>query len=184
MSELVVVGYNSLYQAQEVRLALLKLQEEHLIDLDDAVVAEKTTDGQVKLHQAVSLPAAGALSGGLWGSLIGLLFLSPLLGAAVGAASGAAAGALTDIGISDDFMKSLAATLQPGTSALFILIRKITPDKVLAEVGKYGGTVLKTSLSNEDEVKLQAALDAAKSEVTAPPPTSRTPLPPTEVPTA
>ncbi len=165
MSDLIVVGYDSVYTAQEVRLTLLKLQQEHLVDLEDAVVAEKMADGSIKLHQAISLPTAGALSGGLWGTLIGLLFLNPLLGAVVGAASGAVGGALSDIGVDDDFMKNLASTLQPGTSALFILVRKVTPDKVLTEVSKFGGKVLKTSLSNEDEGKLRAALDAARSEM-------------------
>ena len=95
--------------------------------------------------------------------LIGMLFLSPLLGAAVGMAAGAVTGALADIGIDDKFMKELAATLQPGNSALFVLVRKATPDKVVAEISKFGGKVLKTSLKSEDEAKLQAALDSAKS---------------------
>jgi uncharacterized membrane protein len=94
-----------------------------------------------------------------------LLFLSPLLGAAIGAAAGAVSGALSDVGISDNFMKELSQQLKPGTSALFILVRKATPDKVLPEIKKYGGRVLHTSLNSEDEAKLQAALDAVQDEV-------------------
>jgi len=126
------------------------------------VVAVKDAQGKVKLHQTINLTAAGAVGGGFWGSLIGLIFLNPLLGAAVGAAAGAASGALTDVGINDKFMKELAATMSPGSSALFVLVRKATPDKVLAELQGSGGKVLKTSLSHDDEAKLQAALSAAK----------------------
>ncbi|MFN8643756.1 MAG: DUF1269 domain-containing protein [Candidatus Binatia bacterium] len=161
MSELVVIGYDNEFKADEVRLQLLKMQKDYLIDLEDAVVATKSADGKVKLHQSYPLPAAGAVGGGFWGLLIGTIFLSPLLGAAVGAAAGAAAGALSDIGINDNFMKDLAGTLQPGSSALFVLVRKATPDKVLEAIQGLGGKVLKTSLSHDDEAKLQAALSGA-----------------------
>jgi uncharacterized membrane protein len=163
MSTLVVVGYDEPYKAEEVRLKLRKLQSEYLLDLEDAVVAVKDEKGKVKLHQALNLTAAGAVSGGFWGSLIGLIFLNPLLGFAVGAAAGAASGALTDLGIDDNFMKELADTMTPGSSTLFVLVKKATPDKVLEELKGTGGRILKTSLSHEDEAKLQAALNAARS---------------------
>ena len=166
MSTFVAIKYDDPHKAQEVRLALAKLQREYLVDLEDAVVAVKNKEGKIKLHQAVNLTAAGAVSGGFWGSLIGLLFLNPLLGAAVGASAGAVSGALTDIGIDNDFMTKLAEGLQPNTSVLFVLVRKATPDKVVDEVKQYGGTLLQTSLSHDDEAKLQAALDEAK-QVTA-----------------
>ena len=162
MSDLIVVAYDDEFKAQEVRLALLKLQKEYLVDLEDAVVAVKTPEGKVKLHQIHNLTAGGAIGGGFWGALIGLLFLNPLLGAAVGAASGAAAGALTDIGIDDGFMKELASSLQSGHSALFVLVRKITPDKVLEAIRGSGGTVLKTSLSHDSESRLREALAATR----------------------
>lgn len=163
MSTFVAIAYDDPHKAQEVRLALVKLQREYLIDMEDAVVAVKNADGKVKLHQAMNLTAAGALTGGFWGSLIGLLFLSPLLGAGLGAAAGAVSGALTDLGINDDFMKQIAEGLQPNSSVLFVLVRKATPDKVVPEIKQYGGKILQTSLSHEDEEKLQAALDEAKS---------------------
>ncbi len=162
MSTLVVIGYDDQFKAQEVRLMLAKMQKDYLIDLEDAVVAVKDKKGKVKLHQAVNLTAAGAVSGGFWGTLIGLIFLNPLLGLAVGATAGAVSGALTDIGIDDKFMKELADQMNPGSSVLFILVRKSTPDKVLEEIKGTGGHILKTSLSHEDEAKLQAALSAAK----------------------
>src|SRR6516162_9702233 len=123
MSTLVVVGYDDPYKAEEVRLKLRKLQSEYLLDLEDAVVAVKDDKGKVKLHQAINLTAAGAVSGGFWGSLIGLLFLNPVLGLAIGAGAGAASGALTDVGINDKFMKELAGGMTPGSSALFVLVR-------------------------------------------------------------
>ena len=162
MSTLVVIGYNEIHKAEEVRLTLVKLQRDYLIDLEDAVAVTKDAKGKIKLHQTVNLTAAGATSGGFWGMLIGLMFLNPLLGIAVGASAGAVSGALVDLGINDQFMKDLAATLTPNSSALFVLVSKSTPDKVLDEVKGTGGTILKTSLSHEDETRLQAALSAAK----------------------
>jgi uncharacterized membrane protein len=161
MSTLAVIGYNDIFKAEEVRLSLIKMQRDYLIDLEDAVVAVKDPSGKVRLHQAVNLTAAGAASGGFWGALVGLIFLNPLLGLAVGAGAGAVAGALSDVGINDNFMKDLAATMKPGSSALFVLVRRVTADKVLEELQGTGGTVLKTSLSHEDEAKLQAVLSAA-----------------------
>ena len=163
MSNLVVIGYDDPFKAEEVRLKLRKMQKDYLIDLEDAVVAVKNEKGKVKLHQTLNLTAAGAVGGGFWGSLIGLIFLNPLLGAAVGAAAGAVSGALTDVGVDDKFMKELAATMTPGSSVLFVLVRKVTVDKVLEEVKGTGGKILKTSLSHDDEAKLQAALSAARS---------------------
>jgi uncharacterized membrane protein len=162
MSTLVVVSYQDGSKAEAMRLKLLEMQRDYLVDLEDAVVAVKDAKGKVRLHQAVNLTTAGALSGGFWGALIGLIFLNPLLGMAVGAGMGAASGALSDLGINDQFMKDLAANMQPGNSILFVLVRKVTPDKVLEEFKGTGGTILKTSLSHEDEAKLQAALNAAK----------------------
>lgn len=165
MAHLIVVGYDDNHKADEVRMTLLKLQREYLIDLEDAVVVVKKPDGKVKLRQAINLPALGAFQGTFWGALVGLIFLSPLLGAAVGAASGAITGALADVGINDDFIKQVAQTLQPGTSALFVLVRSATPDKVLEHLQGTGGHIIKTSLSHEDEAKLQAVLSTAQKEV-------------------
>lgn len=158
MSDLIAIAYDDLYKAEEVRLTLAKLQQGRLIELEDAAIVTKDADGKVKLNQAVNLTATGAASGSFWGLLIGTLFLNPLLGAAVGAASGAISGALTDIGVNDQFMKDLGATLQPGTSALFLLVRKVTPDKVLEQVAPYGGKVLQTSLTKDKEAELQQIL--------------------------
>jgi uncharacterized membrane protein len=158
MSTLVVIDYENEVKAEEVRLALLKMQKAYLIDLDDAVVVVRDQKGKVKLRQLYNLTAAGAASGGFWGALMGLLFLNPLFGFAIGAAAGAVSGALKDVGIDDNFMKELGATLKPGTAALCILIRQMTADKVIEEIQKFGGTLIKTNLCNENEAKLREAL--------------------------
>src|SRR5262249_14314383 len=167
MATLVVIRYENEVKAEEVRLALLKMQKDYLIDLADAVVAVREQDGKVKLRQLYNVTAAGAVAGGFWGTLIGLLFLNPLFGLAIGAAAGTVSRALTDVGINDKFMKDMAAPLPPGHAALCVLARRVTPDKVTDEIAKFGGTVLKTSLSHEDEAKLQAALSSARTTVAA-----------------
>lgn len=159
MSDLIAIAYDDEFKAEEVRLTLAKLQREHLIEMEDAAVVVKNADGKVRLKQAVDLTSAGAVSGGFWGLLIGTLFLNPLLGSAVGAAAGAISGALSDIGVDDGFMKSLGKSLKSGSSALFVLVRKATPDKVLEEIAPYGGTVLRTSLSKDQETQLQEVLN-------------------------
>lgn len=161
-AQLIVVAYPDIFKAEEVRLTLMKLQQGYLIDLEDAVVATKDDKGKVKLNQIHNLPKAGAVAGGFWGMLIGMIFLNPLLGAAVGASAGAVSGALSDVGINDNFMKELASRLEPNTSALFVLVRSVTADKVLPEIEKFGGTIMQSSLTQENEAKLQAVLDSMK----------------------
>jgi len=158
MAELVVIAFPNETQAEAVRQKLLTMQKEYLIELGDAVIAVKDDQGRIKLNQLLNTTAVGAVSGSFWGSLIGLIFLMPLTGAAIGAASGAISGKLTDIGINDKWMKDVAAAIQPETAALFLLIRKLTADKVLEGLKGEGGTVMKTSLDYTKEAALQEAL--------------------------
>lgn len=168
MSDLVIIAYDDQFKAEEMKLKLLKMQREYLIDMEDAVVAIRKPDGKIKLHQSINLPGIAAFEGSFWGLLVGILFFNPLLGVATGAAAGAVTGALADVGISDKFIKELAEKLQPGTSALFVLVRKVTLDKVLEEVKGTGGHIIQTSLTHEKEEKLREALQAVKqSEVPA-----------------
>jgi uncharacterized membrane protein len=161
MSNLVAVVFSDETTAFEMRAALAKMQKEYLIDMEDAVVVTKDAEGKSKLHQAVNLTAAGAVGGGFWGMLIGMLFLNPLLGAAAGAAAGALSGKFTDIGVSDKMIKDVAESFKPGTSALFVLIRKATTDKVLEGLKPFAGKgkVFQTSLSKDDEASLRAAIE-------------------------
>lgn len=168
MSDLIAITYPSLDTAREVMRTLHRLQTEHTIELDDAVIVERRQDGAVKLHQSLHLrgigATAGAATGALWGGLIGLLFLQPLLGMAIGGATGAGTGAglglTTDVGVPDQFMTELGQKLEPGTAAVFVLITRVTPDKVLPVVDDFGGSVLHTSLSHEQEEHLREALEA------------------------
>ncbi len=158
MSDLVVIEFQSEAKAEEVRQKLLAMQQEYLIELGDAVIAVKQPNGHVKLNQLVNTTAVGAATGAMWGTLVGLIFMMPLIGAAVGAASGALSGKLTSLGIDDNFMKDVAASLQSGNAALFVLIRKITADKVLEDLKGVGGKVLRTSFDHTKEQELRDAL--------------------------
>lgn len=169
MSDLIVVAFDDESTAFELRAALVKLQKEYLLEMEDAVVVTKSADGKVVLHQPVNLTAAGAVGGAFWGTLVGLLFLNPLLGMAAGAGAGALSGKLTDIGINDQFMKDIGATLADGGAAVCVLVRKMTGDKVLERLGEFRhkGRVLQTSLSNEQEEKLRAFVGAADAAPSA-----------------
>jgi len=162
MATLLVIGYENEVKAEEVRLALLKMQKDYLIDLKDAVVVVRDARGKISLRQMHNLTMAGAATGGFWGMLVGLLFLNPLFGFAIGATAGAVSGALQDVGIDDGMMKKLAETLKPGTAALCVLIHQMTTDKVEEEFRKHGGTIIKTNLCHENEAKLRKAVESVQ----------------------
>lgn len=161
MSELIVFAFDDDTTAYAMRAALGRMQQNYLIEMEDVVVVHKDDKGQVRLDQAVNLTAQGAVGGGFWGLLIGLLFLNPLLGAAVGAGAGAISASLTDIGINDNFMKDLGEGLKPGTSALFLLLRKVTPDKLLDGLREFTGRarIMQSSLSKDQEEDLRAVIE-------------------------
>ena len=163
MSTLIAVVFDDPTTAFEVRTSLVKMQKEHLIELEDSVVVTKDDAGKTRLDQATSLTSAGAIGGGFWGMLIGLIFLNPLLGAALGATAGAVTGKLTDIGLDDRMMKDVAASFKPGSSALFVLVRRATVDKVMAGLKQFSGKgkVFQTSLDKDTEQTLRDALEAA-----------------------
>lgn len=167
MSDLLVIEYATEEKANEVRQRLLAMQSEYLIELGDAVIATKGADGNVRLNQLLHPGKAGAISGMMWGTLVGLLFMMPLAGAAIGAASGALSGSLTDVGINDKFMKDVGGTLQSGNAALFLLIRKMTADKVAAELEGTGGRIMRSSFDETKEQALQAAFDGVRAATTA-----------------
>jgi uncharacterized membrane protein len=158
MSTLVAVAYPDVDTAQRVRGELVQATKEHLLELEDAVVVEHRADGKIKLHQAMSPAGAGAAGGALWGGLIGLIFLAPLFGMAIGAAAGGAAGKMTDVGVNDDFMKTLGAKLDQGGAALIMLGRAQSPERVIERVKPYGGEIIQTSLDPDQEDHLKAAL--------------------------
>jgi uncharacterized membrane protein len=157
VSNLIAITYKDVGQAQEVMTTLDNLVKDHSLSLADAVIVERRADGKIKLHQP-STAGAGAAGGALLGGLIGMIFLMPFLGMAVGAATGAAAGAMADVGVDDKFMQQLGQQMDPGSAAVFLLVADATPDKVLPAISPYGGKVLHTSLSNDQEQALEAAL--------------------------
>ena len=169
MSNLVVFDFDGIHTADEVLNKLRSLQKEYLIDLEDACVVEREKGGKVHIKQAVNLTALGAAAGGsrglLLGGLVGLLFLNPLVGMAIGgitgAGFGALSGSLSDFGVRDDFIRKIGETIPEGSSALFVLFRSLTEDKVLPEIERYKPRILRTSLSNEAEAKLRTALSKA-----------------------
>jgi uncharacterized membrane protein len=161
MSDLIIVAFPDEATAFAAAEALVLLQKRYLIEMEDVVVVTRDEEGRVKLNQSVNLVTGGAIGGGLWGTLIGLLFLNPIVGAAVGAGAGAIAGKFSDMGIDDDFLRDVGHSLDKGGAAVGLLVRKMTPDKVLAELEPFRekGRVIQTSLSHEAEGKLRAFLE-------------------------
>lgn len=161
MSDLIIVAFPDEATAFAAGKALVALQKEYLIEMEDVVVVTRDETGKVSLHQSVNLTTGGAIGGGLWGTLIGLLFLNPIVGAAVGAGAGALAGKFTDIGIDDAFLRDIGQSLDKGGAAVGLLVRKLTTDKVLERLEPFRerGRVIHTSLSHEAETRLKAFLE-------------------------
>ncbi len=161
MSDLIIVAFPDEATAFAAGEALVLLQKKYLIEMEDVVVVTRDMDGRVKLNQSVNLVTGGAIGGGLWGTLIGLLFLNPIVGAAVGAGAGAIAGKFSDMGIDDDFLRDVGQSLDKGGAAVGVLVRKMTPDKVLEglEAFREKGRVIHTSLSHDAEANLRKFLE-------------------------
>ena len=172
MSQLVCIAFKDSSTADRVLNELRAMEKNYVLDLEDAVIVVRDMDGKVHLKQCVDVfggtTTHGVSLGVLWGGLMGLLFMNPLAGLIGSLAGGAGAGAVTtvasefgllsDYGIPDNFIKELGSTIKQGTSAIFLLIRSADQDKLLAGFSSYEGTILKTSLSKEQEEKLRAAL--------------------------
>lgn len=161
MSDLIIVAFADEATAFEAGKALVALQKEFIIEMEDVVVVTRDADGKVNLHQAVNLTTGGAIGGGVWGALIGMLFLNPIVGAAVGAGAGALVGKFSDLGIDDGFLRDIGKSLDKGGAAVGLLVRKMTQDKVLERLEPFRakGRVMQTSLSHEAEAKLRVFLE-------------------------
>lgn len=170
MAELVVIGYPDQSTAEQALAKLNELQQSLIVQLGGASVVVRDADG--KLHAATPTHAtgAGATSGALWGTLIGLLFFVPVAGLLIGGLFGALFGKMADTGINDEWRKQVQDVIKPGMAALAFMLVKATPDKTLEALAPFGGTVLKTSLSNDVEVEIQKALDAKDGDVATIPP--------------
>ncbi|HEY6791491.1 MAG TPA: DUF1269 domain-containing protein [Trebonia sp.] len=161
MSDLIIIGYPDETTAQKVWEELVRLERDYLVDLDDAAIIRRDRKGKLHIttpaHHAV---AWGTFSGLFWGVLIGLIFLFPLapLAGVAGGIMGAAFGAAENLGIKGEFKQRVRDMIQPGTSAILVILRKATLDKFVDALRPYGGTILQTSLPRDAEQQLMKTL--------------------------
>ena len=165
MAELVAIGYPDMTTADAAADEARRLAQDLIIQPDAIAVIVRDEDGSYHVHTTHHAVGGGAIWGSFWGFLFGLLFFIPVFGMAVGAGMGALMGKITKSGIDKEFQDQVRGSLQPGTSALFLMVEKVTPDKAVEAMSKYGGTVLKTSLSRETEKELQDALHGDETAV-------------------
>jgi uncharacterized membrane protein len=160
MATLVAIGYPEQGTAEQARDTVQGLEADLVIQADQVAAISRDTEGKYHVHTTHGGASAGggAMWGGFWGLLFGLLFFIPFAGLALGAGMGALMGHFGEKAIDQNFQQQVREHLQPGTSALFMVIEQATPDKAIAALQQYGGTVIKTSLSDEDTRKLQDAL--------------------------
>jgi uncharacterized membrane protein len=163
MAELVAIGYPDETTATQAADEARRLAQDLIIQPDAIAVIIRDKDGSYRVQTNHHVVGAGASWGMFWGLLFGLLFFIPVFGMAIGAGMGALMGKLTKTSIDKQFQDQVRGMLQPGTSALFLMLEKVTPDKAVEAMSKYGGTVLKTSLSKQDEQDLQEALHGTEA---------------------
>jgi uncharacterized membrane protein len=167
MSDLIAIGYDDETTAIEAMNEAEHLAQELIIQPDAIAAIIRNKDGKYKVVTNHHMVGAGATWGMFWGMLFGLLFFVPVLGMAVGAGFGALFAKLEKSGLDKQFQQQVRDMLQPGHSALFLVVEKVTPDKAVEALSKYGGTVLKSSLSKETEAELQNALHGTPDTVNA-----------------
>jgi uncharacterized membrane protein len=162
MSTLIAIGYSDETTATQASVVAESLQKDLILEADAIAVVRRDREGKYHVttnHHAVG---GGATWGMFWGLLFGLLFFIPVFGMAVGAGLGALMGKVAKTGIDKEFQEQVREMLQPGTSALFLVIEHVTPDKAVDALSQFGGTVLKSSLSKKAEEELQAELQGGK----------------------
>ena len=160
MATLVAIGYPDQGTAEQARATVRELEGELIIQAEQVAAISRDLEGKyhVQTSHGGASAGGGAWWGGFWGFLFGLLFFIPFAGLALGAGMGALFGHFGKQGIDKAFQEQVREYLKPGTSALFMVIEQATPDKAIAALQQYGGTVIKTSLSDDDTKKLQDAL--------------------------
>jgi len=165
MADLIAIGYPDMTTADAAADEARRLAKDLIIQPDAIAVIVRDNDGSYHVHTTHHLVGGGATWGMFWGFLFGLLFFIPVLGMAVGAGMGALMGKFTKTSIDKQFEEQVRGMIKPGNSALFLMLEKVTPDKAVEAMSKYGGTVLKTSLSKETETELQSALHGDETAV-------------------
>jgi uncharacterized membrane protein len=158
MSEMVVIGYQDEQTAEKAMDEVIRLQKDYMIELDQLAVVQQDTNGKFHTHTPVSPAGEGTVWGSFWGLLFGMLFFVPFLGMIVGGAMGAMMGGMAKVGLKKEYLERVRDVVKPGTSALFMVIQKVTPDKVIEALKPYGGEVLRTSLSEDAEQRLREAM--------------------------
>ena len=164
MADLIAIGYPDEATAEAAAEEARRLAHDLIIEPDAIAVIVRDPDGKYHVHTSHHFVGSGATWGMFWGLLFGVLFFVPVIGIGIGAGLGALMGKVTKSGVDKAFQDQVRAMLTPGTSALFLMVEKVTPDKAVEAMSKYGGTVLKTSLSKEGEQELQSALHGGKAE--------------------
>jgi uncharacterized membrane protein len=164
MATLLAIGYPDQHTADQAMQTVQELQSELIIQAEQVAAVSRDLDGKYHVHTTSGGPSAGigAWMGGFWGLLFGLLFFIPFAGLAIGAGFGALFGHFGERGIDKAFQEQVRDYVKPGTSALFMVIEQATPDKAIAAMQQYGGTVFRTSLSDEDTKRLQDALQPSE----------------------
>jgi len=158
MATLVAIGYPDETTATAASLEAQHLAKDLIIQPDAIASIIRDREGKFHVTTTHHTTSGGATWGMVWGLIFGILFFVPFLGMAVGAGLGALMGKMTKGAISKEFQDQVRDMLKPGTSALFLVVEKVTPDKAVEALAQYGGTVLKSSLDKETEAQLQAAL--------------------------
>jgi len=170
MADLIVIGYPDEATADAAAAEAQRLAGDLIIQPDAIAVIIRDKDGGYHVHTNQNAVGAEATWGMFWGLLFGVLFFIPVFGMAVGAGLGALMGKVAKTSIDNQFQDQVRDMIKPGTSALFLMLEKVTPDKAVEAMSKYGGTVLKTSLSKDSETELQEALHGRLRSADASPP--------------
>jgi len=163
---MVVLAFDGVDTGSNVKNRLIELNNQFLLKLDQVVEVVRKPDGEIKIKEEPRLTGVGAVSGAFWGLLMGLIFLVPVAGFIIGSVSGAVAGHFAKYGISKEYMKEIDAAIQPGQSALFLLVDNVKADRVIPMLTEFHPKVLRTSLSADQEAKLKEAFGG--STMTAP----------------
>ena len=158
MATLIAIGYDDEDTAAQAAREVRRLSEDLVIQPDAVAVITRDAEGEYHVSTNHHAVGTGASWGMFWGLLFGVLFFVPVFGMAVGAGLGALLAKLDKSGLNREFREQVRDMVKPGTSALFLIVEQVTPEQALAALSRYGGTVLKSSLSREDEQRLQEAL--------------------------
>jgi uncharacterized membrane protein len=161
MADLIAIGYDDETTASAAAAEVHRLAADLVIQPDAVAAIRCDSDGKYHVTTTHHMVGGGATYGMFWGLLFGMLFFIPVFGMAIGAGLGALMGKVEKTGVNKEFIRQVREMLKPGTSALFLVVEKVTPDKAIAAMSQFGGTVLKSSLSADAEHELQEALHGA-----------------------